>query len=1622
MAPKMVNNQRNNKAEGSSQRSVTGLNYSSTHYVSQGTYARVSQLQLPKRQSDPYADMFGGSTDDDNKDIQGIRDYVNNAHDKLYHTLGGDKTVSAAMLRRRHTQLEQPATKSRDIRIKRDEVWFRGNVTKSAVPVALNAAPFINDVGVFQFRYGTDLKPIPRLPETDPDPSLELTTSLFQNILTPSRNAPFLLGLLSNVTRGWSIKKLHDWLQPEYFTGLKGSHKDMALLAEKFRQESAEAADARAGDATATVLVREYGEDGFLFLGKLMNEVDFSAYNYMLALQHRPARFMQTDDQLVESGGTSESLQLMYARIEEARFINTFGQGRHPVVEEWQPSAAFPGVDTLLVAKAPPQPSSRARHDERAQVNFDSIEHWDYSPSWNEVLNGIERNVSEQTKSALNAELRAAKKGDADSLLQLAKLCEAGGLGIPKGTAEASRSAKQLYTPAANKGNVEAQYRLGRLHADKRFTGLDGLRNDNTAVEWLTKAAEQGHPEAQADLGLMYVANRTRLDDHEAAILAYEWCESAVEAGVRRPDLFFALGHLYQNGRVPMEDSKTEKERPAIMEKWYLAAAKEGHVGAMRELGLAHLKGTSGLIGSSDGSSKGANDTDAARYLRKAAEQNDSEALYYLGEMCLDKRTHIKKLTPEKAAAYCFKRAADSGFVLAQFKLGLMLVHGKIDTEDDEPGYQEAARCFAKAAKQGHIGAKLELARLYEEKKAQPEDGKSQDAAAVELYKQAADKSSLVAQLALVGLYETGRADIEPGPEANKMIAKYLGLAASHEKAKPHTACELAELYARHKPGLPSGREGDKLAAKWYTEAANKGFPKAQYELARMYLNNQVDGLTNQESVALMEEWYKKAANAGHVGAQYELGLMYGQRKNYADAVRYVQMAADQGVPEAFYCLGGMYLNKLASIEGLTSKEAAVDHIRRAADLGFVLAQLKLGQMLVSGEADIKDGKPDCQEAARHFAKAVEQGNVQAMCELAKLFMEGKAHPEDGELPGATAEDLYVQAANKGSTDAQLELAKLYDAELADIEPGPENNGKIDEYNKKIVKYLEPAAKNGSADAQYNLALRHLESLNALPAGAKADQKITEAVELLLSQAAAQKHPQACLELGYLHEAPRFGIPDKPDFAKAAELYRVAAKMGNASAQYQLGKLYLEGKAAPEGVDKQGARGEAKRLFKQAHEQDHEHGSFYYGLMLLGNKSEAYNPSALKGRTLMEEAAGKGDPDLQYVLAECFLSSKPEANKNFIQDGIKWLEKAAVQGHKGALGRLQKLCKDKLLSTEQIAQAREYFQKAADEGNTDSMIFLGWMSEAGLALPKPDYIQAFKYYTQAAKKDDSNGYVLFRLGALTEIGYNGYLDKGEEAYRKAVGYYQQAADKGNDQAMYALGGMHEQGRGGLKGEEAVRKAVEYYQQAADKSNAQAMYALGGMHEQGRGGLKGEEAVRKAVEYYQQAAYKGNADALHALEQAADKGNAKAMYALGRVYAQGHGGLKGEEADRKAVEFFQQAAAKGNAKAMYALGKVYAQDRGGLKGKEAVRKAVEYYQQAAYKGNAQAMHALEVVAKDNADAMYALGRMYAQGRGGLSQDTSPNGVAVRLLKAAVEKGLEKAKADLASLEAGKGLAS
>gem|GEM_PF-1202805 len=1345
-----------------------GVNYASTHWISKETYAQVQQLLLNGRQSDIYADVFG---DVENADNKTIREALDNAHKELCRIVSNNPAY-ANKLKTRHEQIQLAAIYGKNIRDKMDQVWSWGNSVKSvAVPVAINTLSFLKDAGVVQFRYGDIPASATEVAEKAPDKYVEFDTSLFQNFLSPSQGSSMLSTAAASAVI-YAINKAHDWYQPEYFTGLGNSRKDVASLAKDFLNNR----EALASRTIKDALNEQHGENGRLLLERAMNEVDRAADNYMQALQRKPAKLMQPDAHLAETKVTSAALHLLYARLEEARIINNFKKEKQLVGEPSQPSAAFP--HTLIQARKQRgtnvSSSSQARHDEGAEADINSMERWDYSPDLSKTLENLERTVAFSGKDNLNllkSHLSAAKKGDADKLFDLANLCEVGRLGIPQGV-QASRIARQLFTPAAEKGNVEAQYRLGRLLADKRFTGQAGLRNDYAAVEWLTKAAEQGHPKAKAKLGVMHATGRSGLDAKEAAVCARMLCEEAVKAGVHQSDVLYTLARLYHEGQV---DASTDEERLAVAAKWYVKAAEEGHTGAQRELGLLHFNRTPGLMG---WSRKEANDIDAAHYLQMAAKQNDAQALYFLGEMYLVGRASIEGGTAKEAGIGSIKRAADGGYAPAQFKLGQMLVKGEIGTEDGIPDYQEAARYFAEAAKQGHTEAQCELAELFVKGLAQPENGKLPNAAAIDLYKQAANKGSMAAQLALAKLYKDGRGNVESGPETNRKIAEYLTLAASQEGATPSVAYELAELYARRTPGLESGQEGDKLAVRWYTQAADKEMSDAQYKLANLYLEGRVDGVTNQERVVMAEKWHIKAVKNGHAQAQRVLGLLHlsgtphltGTRKtkgaNDADAARYLQMAAKQNDLEATYFLGEMYLDGRASIENGTAEEVAVEYYKRAANGGYAKAQFKLGQMLVEGKTGTKDGKPNYQEAARRFSEAAKQGHKEAQYELADLFVKKLAAPEDRKSPHGTVMSLYKQAAQQG-------LPK----------------------------------------AQYKLALMHLESLSRLPVGEKADRKIVDETIQLLTKATEQGHPQACYELGYLHEQPRFGFIKEPDLKKAVELYRVAAQAKVASAQYRLAMLYWNGKV--EGVDEQAAWNEVTRLLQQAAEQDHVHASFHYGRMLLDDRSKSSPDAQIEGRALMEKAAEKGDPDLQYQLATTLLDYNFEANNNLMWDGMWWLEKAADQGHSGALGRLEKLCTDNQLSPQQIKRAVGYFQKAADEGkDKDAMRFLGWMHEAGLAAPKPNPFLAFSWYHKAVEHGDDGWYTLFRLGALTETGHNHKImefDKDEQA----VKYYRQALDKDKDnvQIKSALDRMAKQGRGGLQkdtapdGEVARRRAT-----------------------------------------------------------------------------------------------------------------------------------------------------------------------------------------------------------------------
>ncbi len=97
----------------------------------------------------------------------------------------------------------------------------------------------------------------------------------------------------------------------------------------------------------------------------------------------------------------------------------------------------------------------------------------------------------------------------------------ANGEGVPKNDVEAAK----WFRKAAAQGHPEAQYNLGLMH----YNGQGVPKNDVEAAKWFRKAAAQGHPGAQNNLGVMCALGRgVPQNDVEA----YAWFSIAAAQGV----------------------------------------------------------------------------------------------------------------------------------------------------------------------------------------------------------------------------------------------------------------------------------------------------------------------------------------------------------------------------------------------------------------------------------------------------------------------------------------------------------------------------------------------------------------------------------------------------------------------------------------------------------------------------------------------------------------------------------------------------------------------------------------------------------------------------------------------------------------------------------------------------------------------------------------------------------------------------------------------------------------------------------------------------------------------------------------------------------------------------------
>ncbi len=155
-------------------------------------------------------------------------------------------------------------------------------------------------------------------------------------------------------------------------------------------------------------------------------------------------------------------------------------------------------------------------------------------------------------------------------------------------------------TTLGNAGNVPAQIMLGALYNK----GGAVMRNDKTAASWFEKAANQGNPEAQYQLGNLY-ENSQLPKDYKAAA---HWYHKSAQQGLSKVQA--RLGMFYAQGL-----GVTQNPNEAIL--WSGKAALQGNADAQYWFGLNYIQG-----------SRTSKDAQMAiGWLSKAAAQGHTDAL-----------------------------------------------------------------------------------------------------------------------------------------------------------------------------------------------------------------------------------------------------------------------------------------------------------------------------------------------------------------------------------------------------------------------------------------------------------------------------------------------------------------------------------------------------------------------------------------------------------------------------------------------------------------------------------------------------------------------------------------------------------------------------------------------------------------------------------------------------------------------------------------------------------------------------------------------------------------------------------------------------------------------------------
>lgn len=312
----------------------------------------------------------------------------------------------------------------------------------------------------------------------------------------------------------------------------------------------------------------------------------------------------------------------------------------------------------------------------------------------------------------------------------------------------------------------------------------------------------------------------------------------------------------------------------------------------------------------------------------------------------------------------------------------------------------------------------------------------------------------------------------------------------------------------------------------------------------------------------------------------------------------------------------------------------------------------------------------DKEKALYWLEKAMKAGHIGAGTQIAKIYLYGWGCEQDTQKAINILEN-YSETTN---VSAHYELGKIY------------NDGKYCEPDyKKALELLLFAAEHGVPAAQTLVG-------NIYYYGHGIDKDLQKAYEWY-SKSADNGDVDACGQLGAIYLSKTTNTKSDNEYdelvKKAMHYYIIAANAGNASAQYNVGKLYLQ---------EYKKYRLAKRYLEMSAVQNNCLAQKELAHLYLGNYG--YN-NISKYVYWIKCAAEHGDAESQRILGETYIQPLfPNDNS----EAVKWLTRAAKQKDIQAIAILAKIYatveeyKDIDKTRSYLTRAEQLLTEAESEG------------------------------------------------------------------------------------------------------------------------------------------------------------------------------------------------------------------------------------------------------------------------------------------------------------------------------------